>query len=124
MTTGTSSTALADAAATADRSLARLEAVLGRIGDGDMHLAHRNGGWTPAQLVSHISLSTLVWLGDMERLRQDPELGFFFREEIGHDAVGYPPPTAELAARKGGEHAPDPGHLPAGHRPGRPGAHG
>ena len=100
MTTGTSSTALADAAATADRSLARLEAVLGRIGDGDLHLAHRNGGWTPAQLVSHISLSTLVWLGDMERLRQDPELGFFFREEIGHDAVGYPPPTAELARRR------------------------
>ena len=100
MTTGTHSTALTDAATTADRSLARLEAVLGRIGDGDLHLAHRNGGWTPAQLVSHISLSTLVWLGDMERLRQDSELGFFFREEIGHDAVGYPPPTAELAARK------------------------
>ena len=50
--------------------------------------------------VSHISLSTLVWLGDMERLRQDPELGFFFREEIGHDAMGYPPPTVELARRR------------------------
>ena len=94
MTTGTHTTTLADAAATADASLARLEAVLGRIADGDLHLAHRNGGWTPAQLVSHISLSTLVWLGDMERLRQDSELSFFFREEIGHDAVGYPPPTA------------------------------
>ena len=123
MTTGTTSTALADAAATADRSLARLEAVLGRIGDGDLHLAHRNGGWTPAQLVSHISLSTLVWLGDMERLRQDPGLGFFFQEEIGHDAVGLPPPTAERPAAEWRAPA-GPGQLPAGHRPGRPGAHG
>jgi hypothetical protein len=26
-----------------------------------------------------------------------PELRFFLREEIGHDLVGYPPPTVELA---------------------------
>ena len=100
MTTETGTNALAEAAATADRALERLEAVLGRLEDGDLHLAHRDGGWTAAQLVSHISLSTLVWLGDMERLRQDPELTFFFREEIGHDAMGYPPPTVELAVRR------------------------
>jgi uncharacterized damage-inducible protein DinB len=100
MTTETSATALAEAAATADSALERLETVLGRISDGDLHLAHPSGGWTAAQLVSHISLSTLVWLGDMERLRQDPELAFFFREEIGHDAMGYPPPTTELARRR------------------------
>jgi hypothetical protein len=97
MTTGNAAPTLADAAATADSALERLETVLGRISDGDLHLAHPDGGWTPAQLVSHIGLSTLVWLGDMERLRQDPELAFFYREEIGHDAVGYPPPTTELA---------------------------
>jgi hypothetical protein len=100
MTTETGTDALADAAATADRALERLEAVLGRISDGDLHLAHPNGGWTPAQLVSHISLSTLVWLGDIERLRQDPKLEFFYREEIGHDAMGYPPPTTDLAQRR------------------------
>jgi uncharacterized damage-inducible protein DinB len=100
MTTETGTNALAEAAATADLALERLEAVLGRLEDGDLHLAHRDGGWTAAQLVSHISLGTLVWLGDMERLRQDPELSFFFREEIGHDAMGYPPPTVELARRR------------------------
>ena len=50
-----------------------------------------------AQVVSHISVSTLVWLGNLRRLEADPELGFFFREEVGHDALGYPPPTIELA---------------------------
>jgi uncharacterized damage-inducible protein DinB len=100
MTTETGTTALAETAAAADHALERLEAVLGRLDDGDLHLAHRDGGWTTAQLVSHISLSTLVWLGDMERLRQDRELTFFFREEIGHDAMGYPPPTVELARRR------------------------
>ena len=78
-------------------ALERLEAALGWASDGDQHLAHPAGGWTPAQLVSHIGLSTLVWLGDMERLRHDSKLEFFYREEIGHDAVGYPPPTTELA---------------------------
>ena len=50
-----------------------------------------------AQVVSHISVSTLMWLGDLRRLEADPELRFFFREEIGHDALGYPPPTIEIA---------------------------
>jgi hypothetical protein len=41
-----------------------------------------------------------MWLGDLERLRNDPDLGFFFREEIGHDALGYPPPTVDLALQQ------------------------
>lgn len=91
---------LTDAAATADDALARLDELLGRLGDGALHLASPGGGWTVAQVVSHISVSTLVWLGNVERLRQDPDLDFFFREEIGHDALGYPPPTVELARRR------------------------
>ena len=38
-----------------------------------------------------------MWLGNLRRLEPDPELRFFFREEIGHDALGYPPPTIEIA---------------------------
>ena len=97
MTADTSTGLLNDAAATADASLARLYDVLARLSDGDLHLATPGGGWTVAQVVSHISVSTLVWLGDVERLRQDPDLRFFFREEIGHDALGYPPPTVSRA---------------------------
>ena len=90
-------TTTVDAAAGVDADLARLAETLGRISDGDLHRASFGGGWTVAQVVSHISVSTLVWLGNLRRLEADPELGFFFREEIGHDALGYPPPTVELA---------------------------
>ena len=83
-----------------DAALARLQGILERIGDGDLHRAHRDGGWTVAQVVSHINVCTLMWLGDLQRLRDDPELTFFFREEIGHDLTGYPPPTAEIATRQ------------------------
>jgi len=68
--------------------------------DVDLHLATPGGGWTVAQVVSHISVSALVWLGNMERLRRDPDLRFFFREEVGHDALGYPPPSVDLAVRR------------------------
>jgi uncharacterized damage-inducible protein DinB len=90
----------ADAHKEVDAALARLQAILERISDGDLHRAHRDGGWTVAQVVSHINVCTLMWLGDLQRLRDDPELTFFFREEIGHDLTGYPPPTAEIAARQ------------------------
>ena len=90
-------TTTVDAAAGVDADLSRLAETLGRISDGDLHRASFGGGWTVAQVVSHISVSTLVWLGNLRRLEADPELGFFFREEIGHDALGYPPPTVELA---------------------------
>lgn len=91
---------ITEAAATVDADLARLQAVLGRLGDADLHLATPGGGWTVAQVVSHISVSTLVWLGNVERLRRDPGLRFLFREEVGHDALGYPPPSVELAVSR------------------------
>ena len=90
-------TATVDAAAAVDADLARLSDTLGSITDADLHRAGVGGGWTVAQVVAHITVSTLVWLGNLRRLEADPELTFFFREEVGHDALGYPPPTVELA---------------------------
>ena len=58
---------LADAAATADRSLARLEAVLGYIGDGDLHLARGSGLDGPARPHRPRRPGRL---GELERLRQ------------------------------------------------------
>lgn len=96
MTDASISQALADA----DAALERLDSALGRITDGDLHRAHRDGGWTVAQVVSHINMCTVLWLGDLARLEHDPELDFFFREEVGHDLVGYPPPTIDLARQQ------------------------
>ena len=62
----------------------------------------------------------MLWLGDLERLRHDPELSFFFREEIGHDALGYPPPTIDIAVRQLGSTRRTLAHLPAGGRPRHP----
>jgi uncharacterized damage-inducible protein DinB len=92
--------AVTKALAEAEDALARLQGVLAVLGDGDLHRAHRDGGWSVAGVVSHINLCTVIWLGDLARLRADPELRFFFREEIGHDATGYPPPTVEIAVRQ------------------------
>ncbi|GAA2007122.1 DinB family protein [Nocardioides kribbensis] len=89
--------AIAQALADADRDLGRLDAALAALTDGDLHRAHRDGGWTVAQVVSHINMCAILWLGDMRRLEADPELDFFFREEVGHDLTGYPPPTIDLA---------------------------
>ena len=91
---------LTDALAGADEALARLDRALAQLGDGDLHRAHYDGGWTVAQVVSHINVCALLWLGDIKRLESDPELRFFFREEVGHDLVGYPPPTIDLARRQ------------------------
>ncbi|WP_344007373.1 DinB family protein [Nocardioides lentus] len=81
----------------ADAAFARLDDALAACSDGDLHRAHRDGGWTVAQVVSHIHVCTIVWLGDLRRLECDPDLRFFFREAIGHDLTGYPPPTIEIA---------------------------
>ena len=97
-TTDTSTTT--DPIADIEAGIARLEDAVGRLGDGDLHRAHFGGGWTVAQVISHINLCTLVWLADLTRLQHDPELGFFFREEIGHDLTGYPPPTVAIAVRQ------------------------
>ncbi|MDW8403829.1 DinB family protein [Chloroflexus sp.] len=92
---------LASATAQATTALKELEQLLGVITDADLHRAEPNGGWTCAQVVSHIHLCSLLWIADLERLRLHPEPHMFmFREELGHDAVGAPPPsTAEAAAR-------------------------
>ena len=39
-------------------------------------------------------------LGRLLGVECDPDVSFFFREEVGHDLVGYPPPTIELARRQ------------------------
>ena len=115
----TASDKLGAEAAKADAAMARLQEALRRLGDGDLHRAHRGGGWTVAQVISHMNVATLLWLGDLTRLSHDPDLRFFFREEIGHDALGYPPPTVEIALRQLDSHPPDAGQtLPARRRPG------
>lgn len=98
--TTTTDPAVEQAAAEADRALERLQEILRGIGDGDLHRAHRDGGWSVAGVVSHINVCALIWLGDLHRLAADPELRFFFREEVGHDAAGYPPPTIDLAVQQ------------------------
>lgn len=100
--TDTSATpsSLRQALADADAALGRLDDALAQLRDGDLHRAHFDGGWTVAQVVSHINVCSLLWVGDLKRVECDPEVSFFFREEVGHDLVGYPPPTIELARRQ------------------------
>lgn len=85
------------AAATAHDGLLAFETVLRNLKDVDIHRADPDGGWTVAQIVSHIHLSGLLWIADLERMRHDPKL-FMFREELGHDVLGAPPPSAQEAA--------------------------
>ncbi|MGH2632466.1 MAG: DinB family protein [Tepidiformaceae bacterium] len=88
--------ALADSATA---TLNAFEAVLRSISDASLHQADPEGGWTVAQIVSHVHLSGILFIGDLERLRHHDQL-FMFREELGHDAIGAPPPSsAEAAAR-------------------------
>lgn len=96
----TDATTSTDPIADIDAGLARLQDAVGRLADGDLHRAHFGGGWTVAQVISHINVGVLVWLADVTRLQHDPDLRFFFREEIGHDLVGYPPPLVEIAVRQ------------------------
>jgi hypothetical protein len=78
--------AIVEATAPAIDALRDLEALLGRITDADLHRAHPDGGWTCAQVVSHIHLSGLLWIATLERLRHQPGL-FIYREELCHEAV-------------------------------------
>ena len=91
---------ITEALSLADDALQRLDTALSQLTDGYLHRAHSGGGWTIAQVVSHINVCSLLWLGDIKRLECDPDVAFFFREEVGHDLVGYPPPTIELARRQ------------------------
>jgi uncharacterized damage-inducible protein DinB len=87
--------------AQATTALHELEALLGTISAADLHRAEPNGGWTCAQVVSHIHLCSLLWIADLERLRLHPDSHMFiFREELGHDALGAPPPSTEEAAAR------------------------
>jgi DinB superfamily len=88
---------IVEATAPAVEALRDLEAVLGRVSDADLHRAHPDGGWTCAQVVSHIHISGLLWIAALERLRHQPSL-FMYREELGHDAVGATPHSAAEAA--------------------------
>ena len=87
---------LADDAATA---LSAFEETLLSLSDASLHQADPEGGWTVAQIVSHMHLSGILFIGDLERLRHHDRL-FMFREELGHDAVGAPPPSAAEAAAR------------------------
>ena len=89
-----------DALKTTDEALGRLDDTLAGLSDGDLHLAHRDGGWTAADLVSHINMSVLLWTATIARVSHDSELSFVFREEIGHDVKGYPPPRIDVARRQ------------------------
>ena len=91
------SDALSAALEETDAALGTLTETLSGLGDGALHLAHRDGGWTPAELVSHINVSVLLWTAALSRVALDPELSFVLREEVGHDAKGYPPPTVAAA---------------------------
>ena len=88
---------IAESAAPAVQALRELEALLGGLGDADLHRAHPDGGWTCAQVVSHIQISGMLWIAALERLRHRPGM-FIYREELGHDAVGAPPHSAAEAA--------------------------
>ena len=90
--------ALTTAAQRAHEVLSDFESVLRKIGDADLHRADPEGGWTVAQVVSHTHLSGLLWIADLERLRHCGDGMDMFREELGHDAVGAPPPSAAEAA--------------------------
>ena len=100
MTQSTPPAAITEAVSATDAALERLDQALAALTDGDLHLAHRDGGWTAAQLVSHINMSVLVWTASLARVAADPDLSFLFREEIGHDLLGYPPPSIDLARRQ------------------------
>ena len=100
MTQNTPPAAITEAVSATDAALERLDQALAALTDGDLHLAHRDGGWTAAQLVSHINMSVLVWTASLARVAADPDLDFLFREEIGHDLLGYPPPSIDLARRQ------------------------
>lgn len=101
MTTNSTSTTawLTTATQSAHEGLLQFETLLRSLKDADLHRADTEGGWTVAQIVSHIHLCGLLWIADLERMRHEPEM-FIFREELGHDTLGAPPPSSEEAAKR------------------------
>ena len=100
LTDPSTATLVAEQIRVTEETLNGVEELLRSIDDGALHRANPDGGWTGAQVVSHMTLAGLLWAGDVARLQADPELDFFYREEIGHDTVGAVPPTAAEAADK------------------------
>ena len=62
---------LTTATKTAHEGLLSFENLLRSLSDADLHRADTEGGWTVAQLVSHIHLCGLLWIADLERMRAD-----------------------------------------------------
>ena len=100
MSEQTTPTAITQAAGDVAAALARLQSAVEQLAEGDLARAPSAGGWSLAKVISHLNVCTLIWVGDLHRLATDPDLAFFFREEVGHDAAGYPPPTVDIAARQ------------------------
>lgn len=98
--TTTESAVVAEQTRIADETLQDVEDLLRSIDDADLHRAHPDGGWTGAHVVSHMTLAGLLWVADIQRLIAEPDLDFFYREEIGHDVTGALPPSAAEAADK------------------------
>ena len=98
--TTTASAVVAEQARIAEETLHEVEDLLRSIDDADLHRAHPDGGWTGAHIVSHMTLAGILWVGDVQRLIAEPDLEFFYREEIGHDVTGALPPSAAEAADK------------------------
>lgn len=90
---------LATATQSAHDGLLKFETLLRSLSDADLHRANTEGGWTVAQIVSHIQICGLLWIADLERMRHAPEM-FIYREELGHDAVGAPPHSSHEAAER------------------------
>ena len=93
------SSKLEDESAKADAGMARLQDALRAFSEGDLHRAHRGGGWTVAQVISHMNVCDADLARRPHRLSHDPDLRFFFREEIGHDAHGLPAADRRHRAR-------------------------
>jgi len=100
MTTVSTPAVVAEQTRVAEQTLQEVADLLRSIDDPDLHRAHPDGGWTGAHIVSHMTLAGLLWVGDDQRLVADPDLDFFYREEIGHDVTGALPPSAAEAADK------------------------
>ena len=92
-------TGLQSLADTTAAALESFETTLRSIQDAHLHQADPDGGWTVAQIVSHMHLSGLLVIADFERLRHHDHL-FMFREELGHDVLGALPHSAEEAANR------------------------
>ena len=113
-TTDAASAAVAAAAAQADAAMARLQEALRRLGDGDLHRAHRGGGWTVAQVISHMNVATILWLGDLEPPAPRPRPAVLLPRGDRPRRAGLPAADGRDRAGAARLHPPDaPACLPA-----------